>query len=218
MDLGDTRLQRADLVVHPVAAAGAPVVIEVVGEDHALVGGQMTERESGLVGGDGRRQADGQAELDGELEIDVEELGPQGDGREVRREVGDVDAPGDGPFDLGAALAQHLFGVGVLPQVGDVPGEAGLAAEQRWGVGDRPEPVGLVLAVEREVHADVVGGQVAQRGVSSPRCRNHDRRARCQTLAKGTVDTDVGAVAGAEVVAGDDHQLGVVVVPEAFGE
>ena len=35
--------------------------------------------------------------------------------------------------------------------------EAALAAEQRRRVGDRPEAVRLVLAVEREVHADVVG-------------------------------------------------------------
>ena len=79
----------------------------------------MAEREAGLVGGDRRRQADREPELDGQLEVDVEELGPQGDRREVRREVGDVDVPREGPLDLGAALAQHLLGVGVLPQVVD---------------------------------------------------------------------------------------------------
>ena len=73
--------------------------------------------------------------------------------------MGDVDAPRDGPLDLGAALAQHLGGVGVLPQVVDVAGEAALARQQGGGVGDGAEAVGLVLAVEREVHADVVGGQ-----------------------------------------------------------
>ena len=132
--------------------------------------------------------------------------------------MGDVDAPGEGPLDLGAALAQHLLGVGVLPQVVDVPGEAALAAEQRRGVGDRAEAVGLVLAVEREVHADVVGGQVAHRRVARPRRRHHDRGAGGHAVAERAVDADVGRVAGTEVVARDDHQLGVVVVAEAFGE
>ncbi len=117
----------ADLVVDPVAAAGTPVVVEVVGEDDPLFLGEMTEREAGLIGADRRRQADRQAELDCQFEVHVEELGAQGDRREVRCEMGDVDVPGKRPLDLGAALAQHLFGVGVLPQVGDVPRETGLA-------------------------------------------------------------------------------------------
>ncbi len=31
-----------------------------------------------------------------------------------------VESPEDGPFDLGAALATHLLGIGVLPQIVDV--------------------------------------------------------------------------------------------------
>ena len=33
-----------------LAAAGPPVVVEVVGEDDALLGGQAAEREAGLLG------------------------------------------------------------------------------------------------------------------------------------------------------------------------
>ena len=106
-------------------------------------------------------QPDGQAELDGQLEVDVEELGPQRDGGEVRGEMGDVDAPRDGPLDLGTALAQHLGRVGVLPQVVERSGEAAFARQQRWGVGDGAPAVALVLGVEGEVHADVVGGRAA---------------------------------------------------------
>ena len=175
----------------------------------------MAKRETRLIGGDGGRQPHRQSELDGELEVHVEELGPQRDGGEMRCEVGDVDAPRQSSLDLGPALAQHLFGVGVLPQIGDVPREPGFAAVER---SDGAEAVRLVFAVQGEVHADVVGGEVAQRSVSGPRRRNHDRGTRGQTLSQCAVDAHVGAVAGTEIVARDDHQLGVVGIPQAFGE
>ncbi len=80
--------ERVDRSVHPVGAAGAPVVVEVVGEHDALVLGEAPEREAGLLGAHGRRQPDRQRELDGELEVDVEELGAQGDRGEVRARGG----------------------------------------------------------------------------------------------------------------------------------
>jgi hypothetical protein len=123
---------------------------------------------------EGRRM--GSAELARELEVHVEELGSQRDHREVRRQVGDVDAPRHRALDLGAALAQHLGRVGVLPQIVDVAREAALARQQRRCVRDGAEAVGLVLAVEREVHADVVGGQAAS-GVACPRGGHHQARA-----------------------------------------
>jgi hypothetical protein len=190
----------------------------MIGEHHALVGGKVAERESGLLRGDRRRQTHGKAELDSEFEVDIEELGTQRDRREVRCEMGHVDVPGEGSFDLGAALAQHLVDVCVLPQVGDVTGEARLAAEQRRGVGDGAEPVCLVFAVEREVHANVVDRLVAERGIAGPWCGNHDRRTCGDAIAQRAVDSDVGRVARAQVVTRDDDQLGVVVVSESFGE
>ena len=126
------------------------------GKTTACLGGEAPEREAGALLGDRRRQADRQGEVDGELEVDVEELGPQRDRREVRREVGDVDAPGQGPLDLGAQLAADLVGVGVLPEVVDGRRESTVTGEQRWGVGQRTPAVASVLGVEREVDADVV--------------------------------------------------------------
>ena len=61
----------------------------------------------------------GRRELDGQLEVDVEELGPQLHAPEVGSEVADVEAPHDGPLDLGPALAADLVEVGVVPQVVD---------------------------------------------------------------------------------------------------
>ena len=105
-------------------------MVEVIGEDDPFLSREETEREPGLIGADGRRQADRKAELDGQIEVHVEELGAQRDGGEMWREVGHVDAPRNRPFDLGPTLAQHFFGIGVLPQVTDVAGEPGLSAEQ----------------------------------------------------------------------------------------
>ena len=50
VDLGDPRLQVVDRLVDAVGAAGPPVVVEVVGEDDPLLGGQLAERESRLLG------------------------------------------------------------------------------------------------------------------------------------------------------------------------
>jgi hypothetical protein len=83
---------------------------------------------------------------------------------------------------------------------------------------DRPEAIRLVLAVQREVHTDVVACLVTQRRVAGPRRRDHDRRARRDPVTQRTVDTDVRGMAGTEVVAGDDDQLGIVVVAETSGE
>ena len=70
----------------------------------------------------------GSAELDGQLEVDVEELGPQRDRREVRGEVGDVDAPGERPLDLGPQLA-------VAPRRG-----RRAPTDRRGRAGSRPRP------------------------------------------------------------------------------
>ena len=130
VDLRDSGVQRVEGRERASPAAGAPVVVEVIGEDHALVGGQLAEREPGLLGGDGGRETDRELELARQFEVHVEELGSQRDRREVRGEVGRIDAPGDGALDLGAQLAQHLGRIGVLPEVARVAWEATFARQQ----------------------------------------------------------------------------------------
>ena len=79
---------------------------EVVGEHHALLGGEAPEREAddalGVVAAEPQRQP----EVDRQLEVDVEELGPELERAEVAVEVADVEAPEDRPLDLGPALAR----------------------------------------------------------------------------------------------------------------
>ena len=75
-------------------------------------------------------EAQGQPEVDGELEVDVEELGPRLQHAEVAGEVAHVEAPHDGAFDLGPALAPDFVEVGVIPGVLDRPREPAVAVEQ----------------------------------------------------------------------------------------
>src|SRR5205807_5845933 len=116
-------------------------VQQVVGEDDTLLAGQLAEREAyGALGG-GARQAHRQPEVDGQLEVDVEELGPQLHGAHVGVEVTDIEAPVDGPLDLGPQLPAHLIEVGVVPDVLDGARETAVAVEQRWSLRDRPPAV-----------------------------------------------------------------------------
>ena len=165
----------------------------------------------------GARQPQGQPELHGQVEVDVEELRLDLHGAHVGVEVAHVEAPQDGPLDLGPALAAHLVEIGVVPDVLDGAGEAAVAVEQRGGVGDGAPPVEVVLGVDGEVHADVVA-PVAGRRAPGPRAGDHQAGARGQAVAQGLVDPDVGGVAEAEVVAVEDQELGVVGVAEALGE
>ena len=50
VNLGDTRLQIADRVVHTLATSGAPVVIEVIGENNSFFGSESAEWEASLFG------------------------------------------------------------------------------------------------------------------------------------------------------------------------
>ena len=56
-----------------------------------------------------------------------------------------------GALELGAALASHLVGVGVVVQVRDGRREAAVAPEERRGEGDGPPPVARERGGEREV-------------------------------------------------------------------
>ena len=100
------------------AADAVGHVDEVVGEHHALLGRELAEREADQPLARRARQAQRQAEVDGQLEVDVEELGPQLQRAHVAVEVAHVEAPEDGPLDLGPALAADLVDVGVVPHVG----------------------------------------------------------------------------------------------------
>ena len=105
VDLRHARLQVGDRRVGTSSRPGPPVVVEMVGEHHTLVGGELAEREPGLLGSDGRREPDREPELARQLDVHVEELGAQRDGREVWGEVGGFDAPRDRALDLGPQLA-----------------------------------------------------------------------------------------------------------------
>ncbi|MEJ7722004.1 MAG: hypothetical protein WKF58_16950 [Ilumatobacteraceae bacterium] len=120
-------------------------------------------------------------------------------------------------LDLRPALAQYLLAVCVLPQIGDATGEATFARQQRRRLGDRSPAVILVLGVEREVHAEVVA-VVHPGGVVRPWCGHHQRGAGGDSVAQRGVDADVGGVAGAQIVARDDDQLGVRRTAQPFGE
>ena len=216
VDLGDARLE----VVHDALDRPSTPDVhdhEVVGEQHALVGRQLAEREPDRPLGRRARQPDRQPELDREVEVDVEELGPQLERAHVGVEVADVEAPQDRPLDLGPQLAADLVEVGVVPQVLDRAREAAVAVEQRRGLGDRTPAVAVVLGVEREVHADVLAA-VAPGGVARPGRRDHEGGAGGQAGAQRLVDAGVRGVADAEVVAVDDQEAGVGSVAQTFGE
>ena len=52
MNFGNAWLQVAQRIQYPLAATFAPVVIEVVGEEHAFFGGKFAEWKSGLCFGE----------------------------------------------------------------------------------------------------------------------------------------------------------------------
>ncbi len=135
--LGDAGLETGHEVEECLAGAHRRQRGEAVGKEHALVGGQAPHRESHVGLGVGAEQAKGKAEIHCQLEVDIEELGPQEQGIEMGIEMADVEAPEDGPLDLGPALPADLVDVGVIPDVGDGPGEAAVPVEQRgaWVIG-----------------------------------------------------------------------------------
>jgi hypothetical protein len=59
----------------------------------------------------------------------------------MRCEVRDVDAPEEGPVDLGPTFAQHLVAIGVLPQVVEGARESAVTGLQRRCVGERTPAV-----------------------------------------------------------------------------
>ena len=111
----------------------------VVDREHALLGGQCPEREAGHGLGVTALEADRQAVLDREVEQHVEELGAVLEGAEVCAEVADVEAPQDGPLELGSTLGPGLVEVGVVPEVAHRPREAAVTVQERGS--DRDGPV-----------------------------------------------------------------------------
>ena len=132
--------------------------------------------------------------------------------------MSDIDSPRKGALDLCTAFAKHFGRVGVFPQIVDGSRKAGLAAEQRWRVRDGTPAVGGVLAVEREVHTDVVGWQVTQRGVTRPWRWHHQRSARSNTGAQRKVHAVIRGMARTEVVTRNDDETIGAAVPKSFGE
>lgn len=84
-------------------------------------------------------------------------------------------------------------------------------------MGDRTPAVRRMFGVESQVNTHVFTA-IHQCRMARPRSRNHDRSTGSNTVSQGRVDTHVGGVARAEIVARQDHQTGVAVVAEAFGE
>ena len=216
VDLGHARLEVVDDALDPPST---PDVHDhqVVREQDTFVGGELAEGEPDRPLGGGTRQPERQAELDREVEVDVEELGAQLERTHVGVEVADVVAPQDRPLHLGPQLAADLVEVGVVPQVLDRAREAAVTVEQGRRLGDRSPPVALELGVERQVHPDVLAA-VAPGGVASPGRGHHEAGAGGQAGAQRFVDTRVGRLADAEVVAVDDQEAGVGSVPQTFGE
>ena len=120
----------------------------MVGEDGPGLGGHGPGGEPHVALHGGAHHPQGQPELERQLQVDVEELGPQLQRPHVRVEVADVEAPQDGPLDLGPALAADLVEVGVVPDVLDRPGEPAVPAQERRRVGDGAPAVQLVLGVD----------------------------------------------------------------------
>jgi hypothetical protein len=83
VDLGDSRSQVVQGTLDGAATADAAHADAVVGEQHALFGRQLAEREPDRSLRGRLAQANGQPEVDRQLEVDVEELRPQLEGTEV---------------------------------------------------------------------------------------------------------------------------------------
>ena len=150
----------------------------------------------------------GRLVVDGHLQVHVEQLGAQLEGRAVVVEVADVEAPQDGPLDLGSALPSDLIGVGVFPGVDVGAGKAAVAVEQAGCVGDRTPAIEVVLGGDGQGDTDVLA-PVPTGGISGPGARHHQRRAGGHSVAQRLVRAEVGGVRQPEVVAVDDEQPGV---------
>ena len=131
-------------------------------------------------------------------------------------EVADVEAPQHGPLDLGPALAAHLVEVGVVPHVGDRPGEPSVAVEEGRGLGDRAPAVEVVLGVEGQADPDVVAPEPRGR-LAGPRRRHQQGRRGGEPVAERLVDAGARRVAEAQVGTVEDEEAGIGVSPEPLG-
>ncbi len=176
---------------------------DMIGGEDVLLGRQLVSRIAQVEIRAG--QADRQAELDGQLQVDVEELRAQAERLEMRAQVGEIEAPEDRALDLSPTFPTHLLHVGVFAQVGGGPGEAPVAVEQRWCIGDRSPPVEIVFGEKRERKANVFPVVPGGRG-SRPWARNLQTGGGGDAVPKAVVDGVVGGVRRSEAVAGEDHQ------------
>ena len=166
----------------------------VVGEHHALLGGQAPEREAGGPFGRRAGQPDRQARTR-----------RPGRGR-CRRTRGAAAArpcassrwltskPQRIARSIWARHSRRASSRSAWSQRSStVRGKPAVAVEERGGVGDGAPPVPVELGVEREVHPDVLA-HVGRRGLAGPRARDHQGRARGDPLAQRLVGADVGGV------------------------
>ena len=205
--LGDARPEIEECLLDRATRSDAGVH-EMVGVHDAFVSRELPVRETDQTLGARPGHAQREPAVDCHLEVHVEELGAQLQRPHVRVEVRDVEAPIDRPFDLGPALLPDLVEVGVVPDVLDRAREPAVAVEEARRVRDRTPAVRLPFGVQGEMYADVLA-PVHRGGVPRPRTRHHERRARGQPVAQRFVDRDVCRARRPEIVAVDDHQLGV---------
>ena len=116
-----------------------------------------------------------------------------------------VEAPEDGPFDLGTTFAPDLVEVGMVPEIGDRSGEATVAIEQRWCMGDGTPAIAVVLGVECEVHPDVLTAVIGSRS-PGPWAGNHERCTGRRAEAQRLIDPGVGGLAKSEIIGIDINE------------
>ena len=131
-------------------------------------------------------------------------------------QVADVEAPQHGPFDLRPALAAHLVEVGVVPDVGDRPGEPAVAVEEGGGLGDRAPAVQVVLGVQRQAHADVVTPEPRCR-LACPGRRHEQRRGGGEPVPERVVHAGRRRVAEAQVGTVEDEEAVIGGCPDPLG-
>ena len=182
-------------------------MIEVVGEEHALFGGECAKWKTSLLLGDCGRQSHRQFVFDCKFHVHIKKFGSQSDRCEVWCQVSDVDAPFECARNLCATLSQYFCRIGVFPQVVNSAREAAFTRQQRWCVSDRAPAIHLVFAVECEVHTNVFAG-ICHDCVSSPRCWHHQRCTRCNTFSQCVIHTNIGCMKRSQVIATNDHEFG----------
>lgn len=135
-------------------------------------------------------------ELRGQVQIDLVEVGPRLHDVHMRVQVGDVDAPGERPLDLGPAFRARVRRVDPLERELGRRREEALFIVKRSAVGQAAPAIAALFAGQRQVHAG--GKALEHRGrLARPWTRDYQRSAGGNAIDHGPEGGDVGAVAQA---------------------